>query len=186
MLVYGYHGTSRASAESILDTEFSLSIRNDDWLGTGVYFWQDAPHHAYWWAKEYKRFDDPVVLRSEIYFNPNLCMDLLDSTNNSSLVSVLKYSSEEVYSSIFRRRLQEQQRGTQDRIGAWFSEIDKHTVDFAVQSLGNIRGRPVKAVRSIFQDGERLYPGSRLYDMSHVQIVVIDREIIMNTTIFSG
>jgi hypothetical protein len=186
MLVYGYHGTSRESAMSILGTAFEMCNRNDDWLGKGVYFWQDAPLHANWWAREYKRYDDPVVLCSEIYFNPDFCIDLLDSTKDSLIVSILRSSSEQVNRSILRKRMEERQRGLQDYSGSWFSAIDKHTIDFATQSVGEIRGRPVKAVRSIFQDGEKIHSTSRLYDMSHVQLVVIDPTIIMNTTIFNG
>ncbi len=102
------------------------------------------------------------------------------------MVSILKSSAEQVNRSILRKRVEEGQTGIQDYSGAWLSSIDKHTIDFAAQSVGEIRNRPVQAVRSIFQDGERIHLTSRLYDMSHVQLVVIDPVIIMNTTIFNG
>jgi hypothetical protein len=41
--VYGYHGTSQAQAASILTNGFQASDNDYDWLGTGVYFFQDAP-----------------------------------------------------------------------------------------------------------------------------------------------
>jgi hypothetical protein len=34
----GYHGTSLNSATKIVDSNFSLSVGDDEWLGSGVYF----------------------------------------------------------------------------------------------------------------------------------------------------
>ena len=52
MEVTGFHGTSRASAGSILANGFDLSRNEYDWLGEGVYFFQDAPQRALDWARE--------------------------------------------------------------------------------------------------------------------------------------
>ena len=41
--VTGYHGTTRRFAEKILRDDFVASVNEWDWLGHGVYFWQDAP-----------------------------------------------------------------------------------------------------------------------------------------------
>jgi hypothetical protein len=50
--VYGYHGTSQTKALSILDRGFRASDNDYDWLGTGIYFFQDAPLRAKQWATE--------------------------------------------------------------------------------------------------------------------------------------
>lgn len=43
-IVCGYHGTTLARADAILENgQFQLSQNPWDWLGDGVYFWQDAP-----------------------------------------------------------------------------------------------------------------------------------------------
>ena len=51
--VYGYHGCCKSVADSILSgLDVLLSSDNDyDWLGTGIYFWEEAPARAYEWAK---------------------------------------------------------------------------------------------------------------------------------------
>ncbi|MGB5637309.1 MAG: hypothetical protein WBM44_25005 [Waterburya sp.] len=48
--VYGYHGTSLSAAQKIIEQGFNFSINDYDWLGTGVYFFQDAPLRASSWA----------------------------------------------------------------------------------------------------------------------------------------
>ncbi len=48
--IYGYHGTSQTKAASILINGFRASDNDYDWLGTGIYFFQDAPLRAKQWA----------------------------------------------------------------------------------------------------------------------------------------
>jgi hypothetical protein len=38
--VFGYHGTSREKANTILSEGFRVSDNDYDWLGKGVYFFQ--------------------------------------------------------------------------------------------------------------------------------------------------
>jgi hypothetical protein len=59
--VYGYHGTSRTKAMSILNNGFRVSDNDYDWLGTGIYFFQDAPARAGAWAKE-QYPEDPIAV----------------------------------------------------------------------------------------------------------------------------
>jgi hypothetical protein len=48
--ICGYHGTSRAKARNILENGFFASDNDYDWLGTGIYFFQDAAIRAKQWA----------------------------------------------------------------------------------------------------------------------------------------
>ena len=45
--VYGYHGTTKDVALEIKRNGFRASENAYDWLGDGVYFWQDAPSRAW-------------------------------------------------------------------------------------------------------------------------------------------
>ncbi|HVC32111.1 MAG TPA: hypothetical protein VNL16_01240 [Chloroflexota bacterium] len=71
----GYHGTSATAAASILRDGYRFSRNEYDWLGDGVYFWQDAPQRAWQWAKEHHG-PNAAVIRSLIRLDD--CMDLLD------------------------------------------------------------------------------------------------------------
>ena len=47
--VYGYHGCSRDVAEMLLsgkDVSLNSSENDYDWLGSGIYFWEEAPSKA--------------------------------------------------------------------------------------------------------------------------------------------
>ncbi len=76
-------------AERILDRSYPiLKLRMDGWLGNGLYFWQDAPHRALWWAKHNVRLCEgthsergpqrPAVPRAVIDLRGAL--DFLDSS----------------------------------------------------------------------------------------------------------
>lgn len=51
-IVYGYHGCDESVAKRILEGRDPLtpSYNAYDWLGSGIYFWEDAPERAMQWA----------------------------------------------------------------------------------------------------------------------------------------
>jgi hypothetical protein len=73
--VFGYHGTSKEKAKTILSEGFRVSDNDYDWLGEGVYFFQDAPYRAMQWANQLHP-QHPPVIRAVIQLDN--CIDLLD------------------------------------------------------------------------------------------------------------
>jgi hypothetical protein len=73
--VFGYHGTSREKANTILSEGFRISDNDYDWLGEGVYFFQDALYRAMQWATQ-QHPQHPAVIRAIIQLDN--CIDLLD------------------------------------------------------------------------------------------------------------
>jgi hypothetical protein len=65
---------NRASA--IVETGFNLSNNEYDWLGKGIYFWQDAPKRAWQWAQS-THPNNPAVVKSRLKLDRS-CLDLLD------------------------------------------------------------------------------------------------------------
>jgi hypothetical protein len=78
--VFGYHGTSKQKASIILLQGFRISDKDYDWLGEGVYFFQDAPYRAMQWAtQQYPQ--DPAVIRALIQ------LDNCIAVKNTRLIS---------------------------------------------------------------------------------------------------
>lgn len=71
MYLCGYHGTSEASANSILkdNSGYTPSSSEHEWLGTGIYFYSNF-EDAYVWK------DAEVVLHSVISVTPDQILDL--------------------------------------------------------------------------------------------------------------
>lgn len=94
----GFHGTSSFAQESIksrgLDP-FATNLRNDHWLGRGVYFFEDLKQ-AQWWAmcevaKKHNRGSFPIVYGADIIANANQILNLDD---NKEVASFYKFAIE--------------------------------------------------------------------------------------------
>lgn len=71
----GYHGTDNLSANSIVSTQtFHPSIKEDEWLSKGVYFYWDMDD-AHWWCTCVKSLTRYTVLIAKI--NGNEIVDLV-------------------------------------------------------------------------------------------------------------
>ena len=87
-LVVGYHGCDQAVARSVLLGEDQLvASRNPwDWLGEGVYFWENSRRRALQFAIEQRdrgKFDEPAVLGA--YIHLGRCFDLTDTDATAKL-----------------------------------------------------------------------------------------------------
>lgn len=82
-----FHGTNHINQKEILTHQkYKSSNRDNEWAGTGIYFFWDsrndtvAANNAYKWAKYIKRFDDPAIVCNSVTINDdNSVLDLRDS-----------------------------------------------------------------------------------------------------------
>jgi hypothetical protein len=169
MSVFGYHGTSEGAARTILEPgrstagRFLASERDTDWLGNGVYFFQDAPYRAEEWPKIRQppptRTLNPVVLCAEIELT--YCLDLIDIRAAEEVI--------ECYPDLkadFRQKKKRLPKNTGPK-----RFLDCELINFAVKKMEE-RGRRVNVVRAAFKEGRPIVPGSQLYSHAHIQIVV--------------
>ena len=162
MIVAGYHGTSSEAAERIMTEGFQL-IRNPyDWLGDGIYFFQDAPQRAWNWARE-RHGNYGAVVGADILLEH--CVDLLDvgwyqvmAAAYDSYVQNLRDSGQPV----------PLQSGGAHR-------LDREVMNYMTGVLRE-SGLRVTCVRAAFGEGHPVYPDSAFYDHAHVQIAVRDIE----------
>ncbi|MDR3228735.1 MAG: hypothetical protein LBT53_04915 [Puniceicoccales bacterium] len=177
-VVVGYHGCPRYVGEKVLlsEHEHLLPSANPwDWLGGGVYFWEDNPQRALEWAKKNKQISDPFVIGAMIRTE-----DCLDLTEVKS-IDLLKYS----YNSL-KQRLDK--AGTPLPENKPFGEDDKDEVrrylDCAVienahETLKESGQPPYASVRGIFSEGLPIFSGAEIHSMSHAQIAVRDTRSIL-------
>jgi hypothetical protein len=159
--VTGFHGTSVAAADAILGGDPWIQSSEDyDWLGDGVYFWQDAPERAWTWARG-RHGHDAAVLRAEIELED--CFDLL----NPNWFRALDGLHDRVLDQLAAAKLAPPvQRGL--RHG-----MDRLVINYAVGVLAE-SGVAIRSVRAAFAEGVPAFPGSALMSLSHVQIAVLD------------
>ena len=86
-LIIGYHGCDRAVGEKVLSgaEHLRLSENDYDWLGSGIYFWENSATRAMEWAEEVSKnpklssakIRTPFVVGAVIA--PGNCLDLLET-----------------------------------------------------------------------------------------------------------
>jgi hypothetical protein len=176
-ITLGYHGCRREVGERVIsgaDRHLKVSANPWDWLGEGAYFWESDPQRGYEWAKERYGPENCCVIGAVI--NPGNCLDLMS------------------------RRAMEVLRGAYDSFIAFHnatspeaplpenkntSKGPSHNLDCAViNHLDRIRrdymdnnGVPAPlpsfdTVRGLFQEGDGVFPGSRILSKTHVQVCV--------------
>ena len=82
-LVIGFHGCDAETSQSLLNNpnEIVYSEKPYDWLGHGMYFWENNYDRALLWAKDKKargEIKTPSVIGAIL--NLGYCLDLLDSS----------------------------------------------------------------------------------------------------------
>lgn len=168
--VYGYHGTSLTSAEQIISNGFKLSNNDYDWLGTGIYFFQDAPYRAWEWSKQ-QHSHQPAVIRSIIRLEN--CIDLLDITWSSIIAEA--YGAYIEQCERIKQPLPRQSKGAH--------RLDCAIINYAVGYFEQISGQSVQSVRGVFLEGTPIFPNSYLFNRSHVQIAIRDLSLVEQSSI---
>jgi len=174
--VYGFHGLDKSVAFDILNqkTDFKPSTNTYDWLGEGVYFWENN----YARAKEYANIasqrkgstiKEPFVLGAVIDLGN--CLDLLDQRYLHFLRAA--YNS-------FKKDLESQNRTlpTNSAFGAHDFDFKKRELDCAViryaHQLAEESGERFDSVRAAFWEGEELYPGAGFRYGNHIQLAILN------------
>lgn len=169
-LLLAYHGCSRALAERVVLRKDALraSTNDYDWLGSGLYFWENDPARARLWAEEKlaqagAAESEPAVLGAVI--EPGRCLNLTE------LESLRMVESAHVR----LRELCETAGKPLPRNGGPEGKVRR--LDAAVMDMLHLmreeRGfAPFDTVRGFFVEGSPLYKGSGFRRLDHVQVCV--------------
>ena len=173
--VLGYHGCDRSTGEKILaGGEHLAPSENDyDWLGTGIYFWENSAQRALEWAKlvhENPRFTcarigEPFVVGAIIDLGS--CLDLLEAESIAVVAKGyqrLKESYEIAGAPMLENKRVE---------GEWMiRRLDCAVINY-VHLHREEQGEPAfDSVRAPFVEGPPLYQNAGFHERTHIQICV--------------
>jgi hypothetical protein len=176
LIVNGYHGTTSSNVENILTKGFLPSTNSYDWLGHGIYFWQDAPMRAREWVEESKArgIEKPVVIKARLKLSN--CVDLLDVGWRDLIArSATKFLSS---------RDRSVRRGTLFNSTTGRHNLDCAFFNFLVRWLSQ-RNFEVGAIRAAVGEGDQILPGSPIRLKSHVQIAILNPALISKRIVVS-
>ena len=105
----GYHGTNKNNGQIILSTKnFIPSGTFKDWLGRGVYFFEDDKHQAYMFAKFKKK-----LVHSDI-----CVIEALLKSENGNYINLL-CDDDRKFIKEYSEKIKEQIEKKKDEIGDW-------------------------------------------------------------------
>ena len=175
-LILGFHGCDEEVAKKVVNGETTLrsSENSYDWLGHGVYFWENSYGRALEFAESLrgkprgsKTIYKPAVIGAVI--NLGYCLDLFDIDN----LVLLKKGYEVLSTSLLNSGIS----FPVNRSTTGSSDILVRDLDCAViQTLHAVRrvseDEPFDSVRGDFFEGEKLYPNAGFREKDHIQICI--------------
>lgn len=174
-LVLGFHGLDETVGKKVLNGEDILrpSTNDYDWLGEGVYFWENSVERARQYAIEASQrrgstIKKPFVIGAVIDFGN--CLDLLDKR----WLDFLRVAYDEMVMA-----LKEQGKALPSNAPFRSNDFDfkKRELDCAVIRYA-VELLEFDSVRSVFWEGEALYPGSGFRTHNHIQLAIINPNCI--------
>ena len=173
--VLGYHGCNRAVGEKVLAGKEHLKASDNDydWLGSGIYFWENSARRALEWANFVKanpkfarsRIADPFVVGAIIDLGN--CLDLLEAES----IATVEQGHLELIESCrdFKVPVPQNKKLGKD---VWLRFRDCAVINF-VHLMREAEGRTAfDTVRPAFIEGPPLYEHAGFCQKTHVQICV--------------
>ena len=179
-LIIGFHGCDRKIRDSII-TQKSKNLKPSensyDWLGNGVYFWENNHERALEYARNIKNNPEnstskivtPSVLGAVI--DLGYCMDLLDS----SYLKLLKYGYKLLTETNKKHDLEIPKNKPIDKKG---EDLPLRNLDCAVMETvhqfnrDNENRHEFDSVRGVFFEGDDLYKNAGFKEKNHIQIAI--------------
>ena len=170
-LLLGFHGCEREEQTKLLGNPgyFRKSKNSYDWLGHGMYFWENNQARAMDWAKMKNKsgsIKEPAVIGAVI--DLGLCLDLFDS-DNLELLKGHYYLLEKETDRGLPKNIKHPSETGDDKILRY---LDCAVIEYLHSFSSLSKLQPFDSVKAAFLEGMPLYPGAGFRDKTHVQICV--------------
>lgn len=173
-LVLGFHGCDKKVYESVLyrHEELRQSKNKYDWLGPGIYFWENNVERARQWAEDHCRRTgrgEPAVIGAVIDLGH--CLNLTDSAFSGELSKAYDYLC--LFCESAGEPLPTNHGGKdlllRDLDCAVINQLHVFDEQLARDDPSH---KPFDSVRGAFSEGEPLYDGSQFFAKTHIQLCV--------------
>ncbi len=179
--IVGYHGGDAQAIRNVLLGEEPLAhSRNDyDWLGSGIYFWEQGPARAFEFAvaeakRKPSKIKNPDVVGAYIFLGN--CFDLLDV----NFTKILAAFYDDFVADLTARGepipTNERMRGDGTKL---LHRLDRAVIEYTLAVLELNNGQKFDSVRGAFVEGDRIYPDAEIYQKTHIQIAVRNPDCIL-------
>lgn len=188
----GYHGCDAEVASLLLNerTKFLVSDQVYEWLGNGMYFWENNMKRGLDWAwQKYEKnyIKRPAVvgalldLRNCCDFSDQRYLDLFKSYHQDMVENRVIQGRDMPVNYAPKGTLQKDMvaRNLDCAVVEYMHEEMKWLHDFGVPEKFNHKTKPFDSVRGLFTEGQPVFKGSGIYHKSHIQICIRNPECIV-------
>ena len=174
--ITGFHSCDRDIGLKVLNGVIDLkpSTNSWDWLGQGIYFWEQNPKRALEYAKESSQkiqfnkipIKTPFVLGAIIELGN--CLNLIEPES----LSILKeaYKGLKSYCKEAGKKMPENEENNR--------RLDCAVIRYVHQSRIIKSEKPYDTIRCAFPEGDAVYPGTTLTSRGHIQVCVLNDRLI--------
>ena len=184
-LIFGFHGCDESVRDRLLNRpdEIIFSKEKYDWLGHGMYFWENNHERALQWAEEKKargRIKSPAVIGATLFLGH--CCDFLDA----KYLRLLKtYFDAMVIANVAMGEKLPQNKDLphdkhKDKI---LRELDCAVIEYMhgrvsyktqseVQTKGFSDSKIFDSTRGVFTEGGPVFTGAGILEKNHIQVCI--------------
>ena len=184
-LIIGFHGCEASVRDALLNNpnEIKISRKPFDWLGHGMYFWENNYERALQWAQDKKSrgaISDPAVIGAVLYLG--VCCDFLDRKYIRLLTRSFDIMKERYNDSakVLPSNADLPSDKHKDKI---MRHLDCAVIEFMhgkivdyvkhdVQAKGHSNHKIFDTTRGVFTEGGPAFPGAGLFAKTHIQVCV--------------
>ncbi len=174
--IIGYHSCDRDVGLNVISGKIELIPSNNDWdwLGGGIYFWEQDPERALNYAIEVAQgtqfnktgIKNPLILGAVIQLGN--CLNLVESQS----LSLLKEAHEGLKK--MYKELDKKVPVNKDAN----RKLDCAVIRYIHQTRKDNNQPEYETIRSAFDEGEKVYEGANFTARHHLQVCVINQSLI--------
>ena len=164
-LVIGFHGCDKTIVDAVVagKTDLLSSTNDYDWLGNGIYFWENNEARAWQWAKDLAKrknsqVKEPAVIGAII--DLGYCFDLTDTSYLQELKTAYNTLVKANEESGLELPKNSKTGKSEDLL---IRKLDCAVVQTALVLNQDANAHPYDSVKGVFWEGQELYPLSLIH-----------------------
>ncbi|WPQ65167.1 hypothetical protein SIO70_09955 [Chitinophaga sancti] len=174
-LLLGFHGCDQSIRDQIILGQIRMKASHNgyDWLGSGMYFWQNNYARAIDFAKNppgKSKIENPAVLGAALSLGN--CLDLTDKLHIDKIresYHFLKDTFSKTNTPLPKNRPAPGSHNPKDKV---LRELDYSVIEALHKETMEMGEIPFDTVRCVFIEGNPIYEDSGFYDQTHIQVCV--------------
>jgi hypothetical protein len=173
-LILGFHGCDKETYDNVLYKHECLktSINNYDWLGNGIYFWENDLSRAIDWANSKFESGNAYVIGAVL--NLGYCLNLTDFGSSKVLKNGYEILCAD-YNNASKTLPKNRGKKGNDIL---LRDLDCAVIQRIHQFNKELNKKAYDSVRGVFTEGNTVYENSGFMEKTHIQICVTNPNCI--------